>query len=261
MYFLIFFVVGIGCMLFKVCLVSSKREQHVMDSCRRAEPRRTTGVPNLISLSCRFGWGDCWKCHWSKLVAASCFRCIRKSQKAMQPNKATCHKADGPHKVANDNIMTHWQPPKIVAANLAAIKPAHNIRKKKHHMTSSKKPHQGRHRLIAPFHNWWTKLCVLPASCSTIPPVNCWKVHRVPSNLLVDLLVSHRPCPETLAWLPERHCQVREVGGNVEVHGEVCTRHALFFWQKSQATNLRVYICFFFPNFYEQKTAGPSIHA
>ena len=143
MYFLIFFVVGIGCMLFKVCLVSSKREQHVMDSFWACRAQKNDRCSEFYGVSPgRFGWGDCWKCHWSKLVAASCFRCIRESQKAMQPNKATCHKADRPHKVANDNIMTHWQQPKILAANFAAIKPAHNIRT----WPLQKKPHQGRHR-------------------------------------------------------------------------------------------------------------------
>lgn len=239
----------------------------------------------LRSLSCRFGWGDCWKCHWSKLVAASWFRCIRKSQKAMNPNKATCHKADGPHKVDNDNIMTHWQPPKIVAANFAAIKPAHNIRKKKKPSHDLFKKTSSRSSSFLPLQkaievgetkvDWpWIdkkmlhhfgeqKLCVLPASCSTIPPVNCWKVHRVPCNLLVDLLVSHRPCPETLARLRERHCQVREVGGNVVsfmgrfVQGMRCFLAEIPSKKSQGLYIICCFVCVFFANFLWTKNSWP----
>ena len=94
--FWLFFAVGIVCMTFKVCLVSSLGEQHVIDSCRLAPAvlaQATVGnVSEVNSLL-----------HHVLDVSAIL-------QKATQPNKATvvfssishCHKAaDRPHKVAN----------------------------------------------------------------------------------------------------------------------------------------------------------------
>lgn len=243
----------------------------------------------LRSLSCRFGWGDCWKCHWSKLVAASWFRCIRKSQKAMNPNKATCHKADGPHKVDNDNIMTHWQPPKIVAANFAAIKPAHNIRKKK---TITWPLQKNLIKVVIVFAasksnwSWWNKSWLAVNWQKNAPPFWWTKVvcfagimlHNSTRELLESPpspLQSPRGSPRFAQTLPRNFgaapgTPLPSTGGGWKcrfVHGEVCTRHALLFGRNPKQKisgfiyNMLFCVCFFCEFFMNKKQlAHPSMH-